>query len=117
MILVRIFAAMREDQVGRYFPLQLLEDGLDFSAVERQEAIGKALEQRFPAESAAGKQFGSPQGLGPPDAVSRKHHPAERTRGMLFGEPEDCAAATDFDVVRMAAETQNLQRPFCVPIE
>jgi hypothetical protein len=53
------------------------------------------------------EQFSRTLGLSQPDPHSAKYNPVQLTVRVFLDQPENRAAATDFDIIGMGAEAQN----------
>src|SRR6266404_5891623 len=107
VILMCVLAVVSKDEVrGRQF-LQVFEQLLDGGSLKRHEAIAEIL-QHHAVPLDAGKQFRAALRFSFANSVSTEYYPLKYTARVLFPEPENCATATNFDVVRVAAQAQNL---------
>src|SRR5689334_5264687 len=111
VVLMRILAVMGEDEIRRDLPLQLLEHRLDLAADVGQKAVRESLQEQKLQAFGTGKQRSGPARLLLPFSDSAEYHPVELAVGILPGQLENGPPAPDFNVVGMASEAQDLQRP------
>ena len=112
MVLVSIVASVREDDVRRGHPLQLLEEFLDLGHLRREEPVAL-----LPNDDAAGSGAvqETPRGLarlGLPLRVAAEDDPDNAKSGVSRGQLENGAAASDLDVIGVCAEAQDFANPF-----
>src|SRR5579864_7404767 len=94
MVLMRIPTIVSENDVGRD-RLQLLKHPLDVDACERHESVIKRLQQRALQLPFAREEFSRALRLGLADSRGAKHDPVKLAVWVLFGQAQDCAAASN----------------------
>src|ERR1700722_15348621 len=109
MVLMGILAVLSEDKVGRDSALQLFENILHPSPFKRHEAVPKLLQKGAP-QAATREHSGGVLCFLHPNACGAEHHPMDQAPRILLGQAQDSSAATDFDIVGMTAEAENLRR-------
>src|SRR5258708_741594 len=100
MILMCVFPVVSEHNVRRD-RLQLFECGFNFRADEGQESVAEFFCDRAFEGGLFGEQFGSAFCFRATDSACTEYNPMKHTSWVLDSEPENCASATDLDVVRV----------------
>lgn len=109
VILMRVIVIVSEDEIRGDCLFQLLEDGLYFGAHKWHESVRERFQQRRFQTGRARKQRGRAARLRFPGTNGAEHDPVKHATGVLVHQAKDRAPTADFDIVRMAAQTQNLQ--------
>jgi hypothetical protein len=109
MILVAIVPVVSQNEIGSDLLLQSLENRLDLRPLVREKAISKLLHDDSRPPRAFEKHRRAAPGFPFTGSRGRKDHPIELDGLRLFDEREDKAAATDFNIVRMRAKTENAE--------
>src|ERR1700722_2740936 len=107
MILMRIVARVRKDQVGIH-RLQVLERGLDFAAVIRHESIAKRFQERS-LQSAPSKECSRILRFGMARAYRAEYHPMETGAGITLAQLKNRAATANFEIVGMRPQAEHLE--------
>src|SRR5579872_2436851 len=107
MVLVCIPAVVGENQIRRHLGLQLFEYRLDFRSYIGQKAIRKGLQYR-PPKLVPRKKRGRTARFLLADPIGAEYHPVKHALGVLAPQFENSPPAADFNIVGMAAKTENL---------
>jgi hypothetical protein len=54
------------------------------------------------------EKIGRVLGFFAPSASGAEDNPVKHGSGVFFGEPQDCASASDFDVIGMTSKAQDI---------
>ena len=109
VVLVAVVARVREHEIG-VDAFQILEDLLDSLADVRHERVPEPVDDDLGAGRARQEVLGARPRLALPVTVRAEHDPRDLEVGVVADQREDGAAATDLDVVRMAADRQQASK-------
>src|SRR6266446_130622 len=104
VILVQIFARVGQDQIRRESVLQVLEEFLNLNTLEWEEAVAEIQDRDVFLSRAFQKEFRAPAGLTFTLGFRAKNHPMKFQIETRLEKLQDCASATNLDVVRVSAE-------------
>src|SRR5215211_7903252 len=107
MILVEILSIMGKDHVRGKLLLQLLEVLLDLGANEGKETISEAFDDDTLFSCALQKDVGTTHGFLGTLLIGAEDHPVDGDMLVMLCQPQDRAAAADFDIIAMRPETQH----------
>src|ERR1700675_4509464 len=104
MILVQVFAVVREDQVRRNLATQLLDVLFDPPAHKREVTVAKLLDHNPLRMCAPQENLCAAFGLAGARGCGAEDAPMDGDVGILFGELQERAATTDLDVVSVRTQ-------------
>jgi hypothetical protein len=107
MVLMQVAAAMSENQIRSERPLQYLEGIFDPSALEREIAIPKILEDDPRSSGGPQEKLRRFRRLPFSLRCGTEDHPIKFQTGMLLLQSEKSAPAADFNVIAMRAQTKH----------
>src|SRR5690242_10518055 len=107
MILMQIFAEMREDDVRSHFAFELLEALLDLRAAIREKAVLELLDEDGFSSNPAEKLRGAVLGLARTYDIGAEDDPIHVHVGAFFGETEHRSAATYLYIVAVGAQAKD----------
>ena len=111
VVLVEVVAVVREDQIGPDLTLELLEEPLHVLAAIREERVGKAAERDLERIAVAADE--RPCALlrlpRPPLVLAADDDPVDAKGVVRALEPHQRPAAADLEVVRVGAESEDLE--------
>src|SRR5207302_5410638 len=108
MVLMQVPAVVSQDDVRKVFSLEVLEEILDFGAHIGEIAVPKFLDDDLLSSCVRQKEIGALKGLGSSPAGCPHHNPVNLRSRVFVQPPEDRAPTTDFDVVAVCPQAQDL---------
>ena len=108
VVLVPVFAIVREHEVGPDLALQLLEEFLDRHRGVGEEAVAERLLHETPFAGHLQERARAFSRFLRPRFVPAQDHPGEPRNRQLAQEAEQSPAAADLDVVAVCSETEQL---------
>ena len=103
MVLVRIFAIVGEDEIGRNCLLQFLEDRFDLGSAIRHKAVPERFEDWSTQPRRVDELSCRVLGLRGTRASRAEHDPVEHAVWVLRRQPQDCTSAANLNIVGMTA--------------
>src|ERR1700693_1172342 len=110
MVLVTVVTIMSEDDVRRKPFLEVFEVFFDLGSAVRKKTIAKIFDYDCLLARSLQKQSGAFEGFFLPYAAGTQHDPVEFQIGVLLEPAKNGAAATDFNIIGMRAQAQDLAR-------
>jgi hypothetical protein len=117
MILVQIFAAMSEDQIGLHFVLQLDEAFFDFGADKWKTSVTKSVLDNVGFRGQLQHGLGARFCFGSSRIVSAEDDPMDFQIAVFGQQRKQSTRAADFNIVTMCAEAQNGAQFFEIGLE
>src|SRR5690348_14711396 len=105
---MRVLPAVGEYQIGSNRLLQILENHFYISTHKWHESVRKGLENRTSQTGLTRKPVCGMLGFFPSLSNSAKYHPVKDAVRIFFGQAQNGSAATYLNVVRVAAQAENL---------
>src|SRR6266850_5194529 len=117
MILMGVIAIVSKDDIGSDLRLKFFKTILHGGAFEGQKAIAKSAELESLHSGASREQFRAASCLRFANAGGAEHDPMKCASWVLCSDPQNRSPASDLDVVRVCAETQDRERLANLAIE
>src|SRR5512132_589415 len=107
VVLVQVLPVMREHEVRKYVPLQVLEAFFYRGTLVGKETVGELVNRHAFFASAEEKAPSSQARFLGAQRRRTEHDPVHRQAGVLFQQAKQRSAASDLDVVAMGSQAEH----------
>src|SRR6266480_1168567 len=106
---------MRQDEIRGVFSFELLEEIFYFGPYIGEIAVSKFLDDDLLSSRVCQEQVCTLDRFRPPLPGCSKHDPNYFRSGVFIKQSQNCAPATDFDVIAMCSQAQNPEDRITLP--
>src|SRR6266850_1948041 len=114
VVLMEIFAIVRQDKIGEVGSLEFLKEVLYFNSHVGKIAVSEILDDDLFSSCVRQETIGALDGFRPSLPRSPQHDPVNLSSRVFLQQSEDRPSAPDLDVVGVGPERQDLLRPTSV---